>query len=168
MEEEYDPRKRFEEYLKENEGKPIDKLAEAAAKIELSEGQKIDYAVYKDEPDRKTKFKGYPEGELYKTNLSKQELEDEILNLSEAKKIIISFLEKPIIENEDFKITRETTLFDLEEKLKEGGTLISKTVSDLAKYDFDGYIALYDLPQEIEERIKKEKIILEHLDRKVA
>jgi hypothetical protein len=67
MEGENDARKKFEEYLKEKEGQPIDPLAEANAKRELELGEKGDFAVYADEVPKSEKFKNDPNGELYKT-----------------------------------------------------------------------------------------------------
>jgi hypothetical protein len=166
MLEEYDPKKRFEEYRKEMEGQPIDPRAVGAGKRELELGRKGGFPVYNDEPDKAAKFKGDPEGELFKTDLTAEELQEKISVLFKARENIISFLEKPTIEN--FEISRETTLFDLEDGQRGRVGELSQAISALAEHDFDGNIKLFDLPQEIRETIEKDGIILKHLKRQSA
>jgi len=69
----YDPKKRFAEYLKEKEGKPVDSRAVEAGKKELEQGRKGGFAVYGDELDKETKMKGYPKGRLSEESEEEEE-----------------------------------------------------------------------------------------------
>lgn len=168
MEGEYNSKEAFLKYKREQEeaGIPIDSRAIETGKKEMELGEKGGFPIYGDEPDKKERFKNEPEGTLYKTNLTVEELEEEILGLTVARKTIVLFLEKPSIE--DFEITRETTLFDLENKLIGQTGELNKAVSDLSKYNFDGDTTLFDLPEEIKRIIGKDTLTLEHLQRKTS
>ncbi len=159
MSEKDDSVKRFEEYLKEKEGQPIDQRAVEAGKRELELGKKGGFPVYGDEPDREKLIASYPQRKLSEkesekeeeqelstekvveqcdpeTNLTERELEDAISELITAKKIIMSFVE--------------------EGKLKDGiipdklGLVMSKIV-----YKYGIHSTVNDFPSKIGELISK-------------
>lgn len=82
----------FQAYLKAQEGKPIDERAVAAAGRELELGAKSDFAVVKDEPDRATVLKTFPEGHKPKKRVKKMgQPKQEVVVSPEAKKSLDYF-----------------------------------------------------------------------------
>ena len=170
MSEEYDPKKTFEDYLREKEGQPIDPRAVEAGKREFELGKKGGFAVYGDEPDREKLIASYPKGRLSERdveieeeeqdlstesailepsnkkktvgerhpeiNLTEEELQDAISELTVAQRIIASFLEKG--------------------KLKQG-EIPDKLELVMRKIDYKYGVkaTLSDFPKEIEKLIEK-------------
>jgi hypothetical protein len=163
--EEYNPREAFEKYKKEKEetGVPIDPRAVTAGKREMELGEKGDFAVYADEPTRDKKIKSYPQGELLKTDMTKEELQKAVADLTLARQTITAFMEYPTVEG--FDNLHKQTLFDLEKSGPELPEDVSESVSILAKYDFDGDINLWELPEEIKKVIDKDTLILQNLEK---
>lgn len=169
--EEYDPKKRFEQYLREKEGEPIDPKIAAAGKRELELGEKGDYAVYNDEPDREKLIASYPKGRLghdetsgeseegaeqedFTTKLSKfEEGGDRALSIAElktAKSIILDFLEKG---PDPFSLSFEEGKF-VKKEMPYRVALVTDILS--SKYNIQG-VAIQDLPKVIDELIEKQK-----------
>lgn len=159
-----DPYEKFLKHIHENKGKEYSDQIRASAEGELELGKKSDYFVDKGEPDKEEKFKNDPEGELFETNLNKEELEKKIEELKKIREEIISFLENPNVEG--LTITQKTSLLDLAEKSED--EKLMEAISILGKYDFDAYTTLFDLPEKIKEEIQKDTLILEYLERRAS
>jgi hypothetical protein len=150
----------FEKYLEDKKGEPITPIAKANAQREMELGAKGGYPVYGDEPSREKRFKNDPEGHLFETKLTKEDLEEEISDLGVAKRTIEFILKELMIEG--VKIKRENTLAELEEIRGNSLKDMWGAIITLKSCDFDDEIMLYDLPEMIDERIKKDIRILEH------
>lgn len=161
--EEYNAQEAFEKYKKEKDGQPIDPRAMAAGEREMELGKKGDYSVYGDEVSKSEKIKSYPQCELLKTDMTKEELQKTVSELTEARQIITSFMESPTVEG--FDNLHEMTLFDLEKSGLELPDEVNSTVGILAKYDFDGEINLWELPEKMRKIIEKDKLLLENLEK---
>ena len=131
----------------------------------LTFGGKTEYDPAGGELHKETKFKNEPEGDLYETGLTIEELEQEITDLAVARKTLILFLEKPTDKN--LKITEKTILADLENNpMALSEEMWENFVVVMMKYDFDDDVLLSDLVREIEKRIAKEGRILRHKQKK--
>ncbi|MDP3741385.1 MAG: hypothetical protein Q8R08_03620 [bacterium] len=164
MLEDYDAREAFLQYLEENKDKPIDPRAEKAGKRELELGAKGGFAVYGDEPDKKKKFAGAPEGELYKTDMTESELRQAVAELDQAKQVFVKHLDAQDLE--DFRRARKLTLLELEENRLKLPADIVEAIHTLAKYDFEGEITLFNLPEAIDDQQRKYTRIADHLHNK--
>ena len=120
-------------------------------------------ATLKDEPEKSDIIKSYPQGELLKTDMTKEELQKAVAELTEARQIITSFMKSPTVEG--FDNLHEMTLFDLEKSGLELPSEVNSAVGILAKYDFDGETNLWELPEEMKKIIEKDKLILENLEK---
>ena len=87
-----------------------------------------------------------------------------IQELAEAKEIFIYHLQNS--DSPKFENVRETSLFNLEEEAHFLSADLKVAIQTLAKYDFNSEVTLFDLPQEIEDTIKKYTTIKEHLHNK--
>ncbi|MEK9180914.1 MAG: hypothetical protein AAB871_01630 [Patescibacteria group bacterium] len=154
----------FKRYLEEQKGKPVDPRAVSAAQREMELGKKGDYPVYRDEPGKEVRMKGHPEGKLFETDMTEEELGQAISKLEEARKALIDFLEKPNLPG--FDNPKTVTLFYLEDQGVKLPKDISAATSTLAKYDFSGDLALFEVPEEINQVLERYTATLEHLKRK--
>lgn len=156
-------RKYFENYLKEKRGQEIDPRAVMAGRREMEQGRRGGYPVYGNEPTREAKFRYDPEGSLYRKDISKEELSEEIKILAELKEKVISILENPKI---NLKKPKETTLQEFKDSFASGDADATLLVFNLIKYGFDYNTLLFDLPQMIEEKIKYDTRSLDRLKSK--
>jgi hypothetical protein len=161
--EDLSPQEAFLKYQKEMEGKPIHPRMVDAAKREIEQGRKGDFAVYGDEPGKGELSRSYPKGELFRTNITENELEAEISGLSAARVAIASFLENPAVAG--FTNAKEFTLGDLNSALAELSPEVARAVSTLTKYHFDNKEPLYEIPETIAQAIEKNTATLEYLRR---
>lgn len=151
----------FEEHLKANAGKQINPAAEKAAKREMELGAKGGYAVYGDEPDRRKIAASYPEGELLKTDMSEAELHRAVGELSGARNVFSGYLNNETVPG--FDTPRQTTLFDVEDRLEELPDDLAEALNVVSKYDFNGETSLFELPDDIENLVRKYRRIEQRL-----
>jgi hypothetical protein len=166
MPETNEAREAFEKYLKENEGKPVSPIARDAARREMELGAKGGFAVYGDEPDKRKLAESYPEGELYKTDMSELELGQEVTNLTNARNVVVGYLNNPTVPG--FDHPKDTTILAVENLGSELPKDLASAISNMSKNEIHADVLLYDIPQEIEEVIKKYTIIAEHLHNKAS
>lgn len=133
-----------------------------AARQELALGKKGGYPVYGEEPNKHTQVQTYPEGELYKTELSETELERAVSELTEARQVLAGFLMQTRLP--EFKNSKTATLLNLEDNWEVLPESVNEARDTIVKYlDPDANTLLFDVPELIQEAIKKNQVILEHL-----
>ena len=166
----YDAHEAFKKYLEANSGKPFNPAMTEAARSEIEGGRKSGYVIYGDEPDKLKIAESFPEGELFKTELTIQELRQAIEELTVTRQIFVDYLNS--LESKDQQALKQklqtTTLFQFEDSLAALPEQVQAALSTVAKYGYDGDISMFNLPEELAETIHKEKIILEHLENKSA
>jgi hypothetical protein len=105
-----------------------------------------------------------PDGGLYETKMTADELEEEISDLNAAKKVIDFILQELAIEG--LKIKKENTLTELEEMRQDSVQGMWGAIVTLESSGFDDDTMLCDLPKAIEERVRRDGRILEHKRKK--
>lgn len=153
-------KKAFARYLEEKKGEEIDPRAVEAGRKEIREGERASYAVYGDELTKEEKFKNDPSGHLFKTDLSREQLEDRLKSLTHARGVLVNFLESN--ESNELEITRESNLLDLIEKLKGKNDEVSTAIEEIMKNGYNLQETLYELPDMLKEDIRRSMVILEH------
>lgn len=170
MPEDYESNKAaFEKHMQENQGKEIDpSIAEQAEKeMQLGKNRGFRTEPEKEEPTKQQIADSYPAGELFKTDMSEQELNNAVEELTQAREIFARHINSGIPK---FENGGDTTLFELEDILQNGSFEsvedLKNAMQVLNRYDFSGETSLFELPEQITESIKKYTTIAEHLHNK--
>jgi len=112
--------------------------------------------VYRDEARREEIIASFPQGELYETKMTESELSLAIVELTQAREVIIGYVNKG--DMEIFQDPKNTNLYDLE-KLKVGPDVapeqLRHAMNMMAKYDIDGDVSLFDLPSVLQDVVAK-------------
>ncbi len=161
----------YQRYLdslpKDEKGKinaPVDPAAKAHALRELELSAKGGFPVEKDEPGREKTLESWPQGDLFVKDMTEPELVTAIDELKMARATVVKYMQTGNVlgfENKDQ--AQGTVLLDLEDRSAELPEDLRETISILAKYEFDGETNLYDLPAELEQKIMRFTVSLNHL-----
>ncbi len=167
MPEQTDYHQEFLEYMNKAEGVTVDpdkanaarsELIADQVKDELERAKKGDYAVPREEVDRKTRIDSFPKGEHIETDMTREELEVEIVKLSMARDVLIEFIKNPTLPG--FENTQEVELTSLEDSELNIPQEVRDAVGVLAALNFSAELTLFDTPEEINIRLETDKKVL--------